>query len=364
MINISAPIITEKDIKDISEVLRSGMIAGGPKVSELEKEFASYCGTEYAIAVNSGTAALHCALYALGVKKNDEVITTPFTFVATANPILMQNAKIVFADIDEDTFCIDPKEVEAHITPATKALLPVSLYGRPFDQSLQEIAKTNNLKILDDAAQSIGAKVENNMAGNLADISAFSLYATKNIMCGEGGMLTTNDPDLNELCRRFRHHGQSEQTQYEYADIGYNYRMTDILAALALNQIKTVEEITEKRNENAKKLSQGLEKIEGITVPSIEANTRHAFHQFTIRVMPEFKLNRDELKSHLQEHGIGSGIYYPKPLHLHPHFKNLGYKEGDFPVAERVAKEVLSLPVHPSLSPEDIEKIIETIKNI
>lgn len=356
MINISKPVITEKDISDVTAVLRSGMIVQGPKVQELEEKFAEYCGTKHAIAVNSGTAGLHTALYALGIKDGDEVVTTPFTFVASANSILMQNAKVVFADIDEDTFNVDPSKIE--ITDKTKAILPVSLYGRPYDQSINEMG----LPVLDDACQSIGAGTGDKKSGNLANISVFSLYATKNIMSAEGGMITTNDDKWAEQCRRFRHHGQSAQTQYQYFDIGYNYRMTDIHAAIGLNQLAKLEEFTAARIKNATAYNEAFANIPGLITPTTPADTRHVFHQYTIRITEEFPLSRDELREHLKENGIGSGIYYPKPLHLHPHFEKMGFKEGDFPVAERISKEVLSLPVHPSLTEEEVEKIIQTIK--
>ena len=364
MIHISKPIITEKDIADVAAVMRSGMIVQGPRVKELEERFADYVGAKHAVAVTNGTAALHAALYALGVGPGDEVITTPFTFVATANAILMQGAKVVFVDIDEETYNISPEAVEAAITDKTKAILPVSLYGLPYDQRINKIAKAKNLFVLEDAAQSIGAGIGTKKSGSLADISSFSMYATKNIMAAEGGMITTDNEEWAELCRRFRHHGQSAQTRYQYFDIGYNYRMTDIHAAIGLNQLARVEEFTEKRNANASYLTQQLAEIDGLTTPSCPDGWRHAYHQYTIRVGEELSLSRDQLKEKLIENGVGAGIYYPKPLHLHLHFEKFGYKAGDFPKAEKVALEVLSLPVHPSLSEEDLLKIVSEFKSI
>ncbi|MFC1616525.1 DegT/DnrJ/EryC1/StrS family aminotransferase [Patescibacteria group bacterium] len=359
MIQVSKPIITKKDIQDVSEVLKSGMIVQGPKVKELEDKFVKYCKCTYAIAVNSGTAALHCALHAAGIKKGDEVITTPFTFVATANPISMQNAKIIFADIDKNTFNIDPFEIEKKITSKTKAIIPVSLYGLPYDEKINQIAKKYNLKIIDDACQAIGSKYNGLKTGNRADLSCFSLYATKNIMSAEGGIITTNNPEYAELCKRFRHHGQSEQTRYQYYDLGYNYRMTDIHAAIGSNQIDKIDEFTEKRIQNAVKLNEGLKNMSGIITPLIPKNTKHCFHQYTIQIKKNFPLSRDELKNYLTKNEIGAAVYYPKPLHLHPHFQKIGYKKNDFPIAEKIASQVLSLPVHPSLSNEDIELIIK-----
>jgi len=362
MIPISKPIIGEEEKKLVREVLDSGMLAQGPKVKELEEKFAKFCGVNYAIAVNSGTAAIHAALYAAGVKKDDEVITTPFTFVATANPIIMQNAKVVFADIKEDTFNIDPESILDKITPKTKAIIAVDLYGQCADyQEIKKIAEENDLRIIEDSCQAINASLNNKKAGSFGDLAAFSLYATKNMTSGEGGIITTDNAEFMELAKRFRHHGQSEQTRYEYHDLGYNYRMTDIHAAIALGQLEKIEEFTEKRIKNAKLLTAGLKDIEGIQVPFIKPNARHVFHQYTIK-LDKFKLSRNELIEHLKNNGIGCGIYYPKPLHLHPWFLKQGYKKGDFPIAEKLSEQVISLPVHPSLSREEINFIVEIIK--
>ncbi len=363
MIPIAKPLIGEEEKRLVNMVLNSGMIAQGPKVKELEKEFADLCGVRHAIAVNSGTAALHTSLYAAGIKKDDEVITVPFTFVATANPILMQGAKVVFCDIKEDTFNIDAEEVKKKITPQTKAIICVDLYGQACDyDALQKIADDNNLKIIEDACQSVNANLNGKMAGSFGDIAAFSFYATKNIVSGEGGMITTDNDHFAELCKRFRHHGQSEQTRYEYYDIGYNYRMTDLQAAIALGQLKKIDEFTDRRIKNAMLLNKGLEKIRGIITPKIMGGAKHVYHQYTI-IVDGFKMDRDELLEYLKKNGIGSCIYYPKPLHLHPHFKRMGYMEGDFPVSEKISGKVLSLPVHPGVSEQDIKRIIEVIQN-
>ncbi len=363
MINVSKPIIEKEEIEAVIAVMKSGIIAQGPETSKFEEKFAKYCGSKYAVAFNSGTAAIHAGLYALGISRGDEVITSPFTFVASANPILMQNATVVFADISEEDFNLDPKEAEMKITGKTKAILPVDLYGQVYDyESFKKLAEKNNLMILEDACQAIGAEYKGVKAGNFGDISAFSLYATKNIMSGEGGMITTNDEEIMEKSRRFRHHGQSEKTRYEYWDIGYNYRMTDISAAIGLVQLKKVDELNEKRRSNAEILTHGLAGIKGLILPKVMEKKRHVFHQYTIRITEEFKSSREKLMDFLKSHDIGSTIYYPKPLHMHPHFTKLGYKEGDFPVAERLAKQVLSLPVHPSLTEKEIGFIIDKIQ--
>lgn len=363
IIPIANLIIGETEKRLVNEVLDSGMLAQGPKVEELENKFAEFCGIRYAVAVNSGTSALHTALYAVGLKNGfDEVITAPFTFISTANAILMQGAVLVFADIQEDTFNIDPDKVRDKITNFTKAIIPVDLYGQIYDADvIKEIAKNNNLMVIEDAAQSVNAELNGIKSGNFGDIAIFSFYATKNLISGEGGMVTTNNKDFAERAKMFRNHGQS--AKYEYADLGYNYRMTDIHAAIGLGQLEKIDEMTDKRISNAQKLSEGLKNIKGIKIPFIKPNAKHVFHQYTIKV-DGFKMSRDELSEKLKEKGIMAGVHYPKPLHLQPCFRYLGYKKGDFPIAERLSEQVLSLPVHPSLSDNDIDYIIETIKSL
>jgi perosamine synthetase len=364
MIPIAKPLIGEAEKKLVDEVLDSGMLAQGPRVKVLEEKFAALCRTTCAVAVNSGTAGLHAALYAAGIKPGDEVITTPFTFVATANSILMQGARPVFADIDKDTFNISPEAVEKKITPKTKAILAVDLYGQIYDyQAINRIAKKHGLMVIEDACQAVDAEQGGKMAGSIADIGVFSLYPTKNITSGEGGMITTNNSEYAERAKQFRHHGQSENAQYQYHDLGYNYRMSDLHAAIALAQLTRLEDFTKKRISNAKLLTAGLAGIPGIITPALVPGTKHVFHQYTIRVSG-FRKTRDELVALLRNAGIGCGIYYPQPLHLFPMFKAMGYKPGDFPVAEKAAQEVLSLPVHPSVTEQDIKYIIKTIKSI
>jgi perosamine synthetase len=363
MIPIAKPFLGKEEKKAVLAVLNSGMLAQGPKVKELEAEWLKMCGVKHALALSNGTSALHACLYALGLKPGDEVITTPFTFVASANCILMQGAKPVFADVEEKTFNIDPEAVLAKITDKTRAILPVDLYGQIYDhKAIKEIAEKYNLFIVEDACQAVNAELDGRKAGSFGDMAAFSLYATKNVVSGEGGMVTTDNDAYAELVKRFRHHGQSEQTRYEYHDLGYNYRMTDLQAAIAIEQLKKVEKITSKRIRNAKLLTKGLKQIPGLQVPYVKRGAKHVFHQYTLKV-DGFKLTRDQLVEHLKKNEIGSAVFYPKPLHLHPHFARLGYNDGDFPVAEKLSKQVMSLPVHPSVSKEDIARIITAIKN-
>src|SRR3989339_333517 len=344
------PIIGDEEKSAIIEVMNSGMIAQGKKTEELEEKFAKLCGTKYAVAVNSGTSALHTAVHSAGIRPGDEVITTPFTFVATANSILMAGAVPVFADIDEETFNISPEEVKKKITKKTRAIMPVDLYGHPYDyRAVREISEKYNLRIIEDAAQAVNAELNGKKAGALGDIGTFSFYATKNIMCGEGGMLVTDNEKFAEESRIFRNHGQTGK--YQYGELGFNYRIMDLQAAILLEQLKRVDWITERRMENAKLLTKGLDGVKGIYTPVIRNSAKHVFHQYTVKV-DGFRLSRDELMAHLKNKGIDCTVYYPEPLFAYSHLKR--YKNGNFPVAEKVCTQVLSLPVHPSLKREDL----------
>lgn len=363
MIPIAKPLIGREEENAVLEVLRSGHVVQGKKVEQLEQEFARVCCTKYAIAVSNGTTALHSALAAMGVKPGDEVITSPFTFVASASCILMQGAKVVFADIKKDTFNIDPESVINKITEETKAIVPVDLYGQAYDyDAIKKIAEKNELFILEDACQAINASLNGKMCGSLGDMAAFSLYATKNVISGEGGIVTTDNEEFAEKLRRIRNHGQFER--YDYGMLGYNYRMTDIIAAIGVEQMRKLNSFTDARIKNAEFFNKELSEVEGLRLPFIKPNAKHVYHQYTIVVEDSCKVSRDELVKHLRDKGIGCGIYYPKPLHLHPMYLKMGYKEGDFPVAEEMSKRVISLPVHPGLNDNDRKKIVQEIKNI
>lgn len=363
IITISQPIIKKEEFNAVNKVLSSKRIAQGPKVAELEEWFIKLCGTRYAIATNNGTSALHTALFAIGITSHNEIITTPFTFIATANSILMVRATPVFVDIEEKTFNIDPKQIEKAITKKTKAIITVDLYGQPADyDQINKIAKKFKLIIIEDAAQSINANYQGKKSGNLGDIGCFSLYATKNIMCGEGGMITTNNKNFYERAKLFRNHGQPEGKRYDYIDLGYNYRMTDILAAIAIEQLKKVNQITKKRQENAKRYDRAFRHIKGLVTPYVGKDRTHAYHQYTLRITDKFNITRDELKMYLEKKGIQSNIYYPKPLYYFNHLKK--YKRDNYKTAERISKEVLSIPVHPLLTNREIDYIIDTITSI
>lgn len=354
---IAKPIIGEEEIENVVEVLKSGMIAQGPKVMEFEEKFANWIGAKYGIATNSGTSALHVALLACGIGEGDEVITTPFTFIASGNAIVYTGATPVFADIDLDTYTIDPDKIEDLITDKTKAILPVQLYGQAADMDkIREIAEKHDLKIIEDAAQAHGAEYNGEKVGTLGDIACFSFYPTKNMTTSEGGMITTNDEELAKKAQMFRAHGASER--YHHDEIGYNFRMTDIAAAIGLAQLKVIDEFNDKRISNADYLNEQLKDVEGIVTPKSPDNYKHVYHQYTILVE---KGNRDDWVEFLTNKGIGTGIHYPIPLYNQPIYKKLGI-EGDCPLAEKAADNVISLPVHPSLTKEDLDLVVDAVK--
>lgn len=354
---IAKPIIGEEEIENVVEVLKSGMIAQGPKVMEFEEKFANWIGAKYGIATNSGTSALHVALLACGIGEGDEVITTPFTFIASGNAIVYTGATPVFADIDLDTYTIDPDKIEDLITDKTKAILPVQLYGQAADMDkIREIAEKHDLKIIEDAAQAHGAEYNGEKVGTLGDMACFSFYPTKNMTTSEGGMITTDDEELAKKAQMFRAHGASER--YHHDEIGYNFRMTDIAAAIGLAQLKVIDEFNDKRISNADYLNEQLKDIEGIVTPKSPDNYKHVYHQYTILVE---KGNRDDWVEFLTNKGIGTGIHYPIPLYNQPIYKKLGI-EGDCPLAEKAADNVISLPVHPSLTKEDLNLVVDAVK--
>ncbi|RNI15759.1 DegT/DnrJ/EryC1/StrS family aminotransferase [Methanohalophilus sp. RSK] len=355
MIPIAKPLIGEAEVEAVSSVLRSGMIAQGPKVVEFEEAFAKYTGVEHAIAVNSGTAALHVSLLANGIGQGDEVITSSFSFIATGNSILATSATPVFADIRPDTFNIDPEAILDKITPKTKAIMPVHLYGQPADmQAIGDIAEDHNLAVIEDACQAHGAGFNGKRVGSFGT-GSFSFYPTKNMTTSEGGMITTDDAQVAEKARMIRAHGSKQRYMHEL--MGYNYRMTDIAAAIGLVQLDRIDEFNSARQKNAQNLTDGLKDLDYITTPVVREGCEHVYHQYTVRTE-----NRDKLADYLKDNGVGCGIYYPIPIHQQPLYRELGYTDN-LPKTEKAAEEVLSLPVHPAVDEKDIEHIITTIKN-
>lgn len=357
MIPISKPIIGGAEKQAVLEVLESGMLTQGPCTALLEQKFAAVTGARHAIALGNGTAALQTALLAHGIGPEDEVITTPFTFIASVNSILLCGARPVFADIEPESFNLDPAGVEAKITLRTKAILPVHLYGNPCDLgALQDIAARHNLIVIEDAAQAIGATYHGKPIGSL-NTSCFSLYATKNVMCGEGGMITTGDDQVARRCRLLRSHGM--ERRYYHETIGYNFRLSDLHAAIGVAQMDQLDSFTQRRCANALYLNA---RLENVITPAIQKNHGHVFHQYTIRV--NGGRTRDDAVKQLNEAGVGTGIFYPVPAHRQKHIMAMGLGDASMPVAERMAEEVLSLPVHPSLTTADLEQIVDAVNRL
>ncbi|MEN3016844.1 MAG: DegT/DnrJ/EryC1/StrS family aminotransferase [Candidatus Methanosuratincola petrocarbonis] len=361
-IPISKPSIGEEEIRSVIEVLRSGMLAQGKEVQAFESEFSEYIGVKHGVAVTNGTAALDIALKAAQVGSGDEVITTPFTFIASSNAILFQGARPVFADIDPKTFNIDPNQALEKISPKTKAILLVHLYGQPADLKVfREIADDYKVCLIEDCAQAHGAEFLGQKVGTFGDIAAFSFYPTKNMTTGEGGMVVTQDDILARRARLIRDHGQVEK--YLHEELGYNLRMNEIAAAIGRGQLKKLDSWNEQRAHNARLISEGIVKIRGLTPPYVDPRVKHVFHQYVVKV-DGFVLSRDELIKKLKDTGIGSAIHYPIPVHHQPLYQKLGYGKEMCPNATDASKTLLSLPVHPSVNDEDIRYMIRTIEEI
>lgn len=360
-VSIAKPLMGEEELEAIRKVLESGMIAHGPEVESFEREFAEYIGVEHAVTVANGTAALDLLLKAYAVGPGDEVVTTPFTFVATANAVLYQGAKPVFADINPRTYNIDPNSVLEAITPRTKAIIVVHLYGQPADmKALMEIAEDHKLLLIEDAAQAHGAEFEGKKAGSLGDAAIFSFYATKNMTTGEGGMVTTNDRRIADRVKLLRDHGQAEK--YLHVELGYNLRMTSIQAAIGRVQLRKLDRFNEMRRRNAKLLTEGISSIRGLTPPYEDPRVKHVYHQYVVRVEDGFPLTRDELKEFLSEKGIGTAVHYPIPVFLQPLYRRLGYPSNICSNSIEASRRVLSLPVHPALTEQQLRHVIECLK--
>lgn len=359
--------ITVVDVADaeplVCEVLRSGAIAQGPMVKRFEDSFAEVAGVSHAVAVNSGTTALVASIQVLGLEPGDEVVTSPFTFVATLNAILEAGATARFADISAEDFCVDPDAVAAAIGPRTKVLMPVHLYGQMADMNrIAPLAQQHGLAMVEDAAQAVGATLGGRKAGSYG-LGCFSLYATKNITTAEGGVITTDDATLADRLRVLRNQGMRQRYQYEMA--GHNYRMTDLHAAVGIPQLAKLGELTEARRRNADELSKGLADLPGLLVPAELPDRGHVWHQYTVLVTEDAPLTRDELAAALTERGIGNGIYYPKVAFDYDCYaEHPGVIAADVPVARKVATQALSLPVHPKLSEADRRTIVDTVREV
>ena len=341
----------------IQEVLDNAWFILGPRTADFEKLFAEYTNTKYAIGVSTGTSALHLALLTTGIGPGDEVITTPFTFVATVASIMYAGAKPVLVDIDPTTYNIDPSKIEAAITPRTRAIMPVHLYGHCADMDpILDIARRHKLLVIEDAAQAHGAEYKGRRAGSMGDIACFSFYPGKNLGAyGEGGAVVTNNPEYDKKVRMLRDWGMEHKNQHDL--LGFNARMHGIQGAVLKVKMKYIESWTEARRTNARKYMELLKDVVGIAIPVEADYARHVFHCFVVRVR-----NRDEVHRRLVESGIGAGIHYPLPVHLQKGYAELGYRTGAFPIAEEYAKEVITLPLFPEMTGEQINEVVETLK--
>lgn len=367
--------IDDEDIKAVNNVLKSDFITTGPAISQFEKEIADFVGAKYAVAFSSGTAALHAACFAAGVKDNDEVITTPMTFAASSNCILYVGGQPVFADIDPKTYNISPESIKSLITEKTKAIITVDFTGQPAEyDEIISLAKKYGLIIIDDAAHALGATYKDRRIGSIGDMTMFSFHPVKHITTGEGGIITTCNEDYYEKLQLFRSHGITRDSSklknnqgpwyYEMQELGYNYRMTDIQAALGSNQLKKLGRFLEKRKEYAKKYTEAFSGIDAITTPYQQDECISSWHLYIVRLDTEkLKTNRLEIFKALQMENIGVNVHYI-PVHLHPYYQQLGYKNGLCPNAEKIYEEIITLPLFPTMSEQDHYDVIAGVKKV
>lgn len=362
MISLCRPVIDSQEANNVLEVLNSGILASGEWVKRFEDNFSKYIGTKYAVANSNGTVALDIALKVLDLKEGDEVIVPDFTFIATANAVLFQGAKPVFADIDKKTFDLDPDDVIAKITSKTKAIIGVHLFGHPFNvKGIKEICEDHNLFLIEDCAQAHGADYRGTKVGSFGDLGCFSFYATKNMTTGEGGMVTTSNEEMKRRLDLFINHGQSQK--YLHTSLGYNYRLTNIQAAIGVAQLEKLDGFNEQRIKNAERLSSEIN-VPGLRTPVRNAAVKHVYHQYAVLLEDGFPLTRDQFLDYLSQNGVGSAVHYPYPIHTQPLYKSLGYAGEQCPIATECSKKILSLPVYPGLKDDDMDYIINTINKL
>lgn len=344
----------------VLELLASGRYIGGPVVAEFEQAFAAYHGVSECIGCNSGTDALFLALRGLNIGAGDEVITTPFTFIATSEVVSAVGATPVFVDIDPQTYNLDISQVAAAITPQTKAIIPVHLFGQSADMDgLMQLATQHNLAIIEDCAQATGATWNRQKVGSIGHVGCFSFYPTKNLGgCGDGGAITTNDPELAARMRVIKEHGQ--RNRYYYEEVGVNSRLDAIQAVILTIKLRYLDEWNQKRIAIAKRYQEYLANVPGIILPQQNPQGKSVWNQYTIRVLNG---QREAFRQKLQDQGVNTMVYYPMPLHIQPVYKNLGYQPGQLPVSEQLSNEVVSLPMFPELSPEQQDRVIYAIKD-
>jgi len=375
MIPYGRQYIDDEDIRAVVEVLQSDWLTTGPKIEEFEKIFADTVGAQFAVAVSSGTAALHAAMFALGVGSGDEVIVPPLTFAATANCIVYQKGSPVFIDVSPDNLLIDFKKIEEKINTKTKAIIAVDYAGHPCEwDELRQIADRHNIWLVADACHALGAKYKNRLVGSLADLNIFSFHPVKHITTGEGGMITINNSELAERMRIFRNHGittdhRQREAQgswyYEMAELGYNYRITDFQCALGTSQLKKLPRWIDRRNEIARKYDDAFRISDRISPLKRADHVTHAYHLYVVRLdLESIGKTRAQIFHELRERGVGVNVHYV-PVHLHPYYRDtFGTKLGDCPIAEAAYEHILSLPMYPKLTDKDIEFVIEQIHEV
>jgi perosamine synthetase len=363
-IPLSRPDISEADIQAVVDVLRTPWLSLGPKLPEFEAAFCEYTGARFATAASSGTAALHLAVQALGIQRGDEVITSPFSFIASANCVLFVDAAPVFVDIDSSSFNLEPELIERRITPRTKAILPVHVFGRPANMdAILDIAGRHNLRVIEDACEALGARWRGRHVGALGDAGTFAFYPNKQMTTGEGGMVVTNDPALDALCKSLRNQGRGASGAWlQHERLGYNYRLSDINCALGLSQLGRFEEILQRRREVAEEYRRHLADIEDVELPLYDLpNGEISWFVYVVRLKGFARAERDDVLRALRSDGIACSNYFP-PLHLQPHIRRLGYQEGDFPIAEAIAASTVALPFHNNLQSDQIRRIGDALR--
>ena len=366
-IPLAQPDLTEKEIEAVSSVLRTSTLALGPRGKAFERALADRTGARFAVAANSGTSALHLVVRALGIGPGDEVITTPFSFVASANCILFEKAKPVFADVEPRTLSIDPKKVEAAITRHTRAILAVDVFGHPADwPALEEIARKHHLRLIEDSAESLGSKLDGRPCGSFGDAAIFGFYPNKQITTGEGGAVTTNDAEIARLCRSLANQGRGEDGGWlDHVRLGYNYRLDEMSAALGLAQLERLEEICAARARVAGWYADALRRVEAVEAPYVARNVTMSWFVYVVRLREAFtREDRRRILQGLGAHGIGSRDYFA-PIHLQPFYRELlGTKEGDFPIAEAAACRTMALPFYNRLTQEEVSTVVRVLDEL
>ena len=358
---MSAPDITEEDVRAVAEVVRSGRLALGPKTEEFERLIADYVGVKYAVAVSSGTAALHLIVKALGIGPGDEVLVPSFTFVASVNVILYEGAIPVFVDIEPETYNLDPDDLKRKVTPRTKAIMAVDIFGHPAEwDEILKVAEKHNLKVIDDSCEALGAEYKGKKLGQFGDAAAFAFYPNKQMTTGEGGVIVTDDPEIARLCRSLRNQGRGETGAWlEHVRLGYNYRMTEMSAALGVSQLRRIDTLLAKRERVAELYTDLIKSLDSVRPPVVRPHVKMSWFVYVVTLAEG--LRRDPVMKAMAERGIPTRGYF-SPIHLQPYIRELlGTREGMLPVTESVANRTIALPFHSNLSPAEIDSVVEAL---